>query len=163
VSEAESLAFNSAGDLFVANYYGDIYEYTPAGVQSFFASVLAGGVYGPIDGLAFNGAGDLFATTFQGGTITEITPGGVQSTFASGFIPQGLAFNSAGNLFAADFYNGNIYEYTPGGVQSTFASGLSDPEGLAFQGVTLPVPEPSALGLLALGVFGLTLMRRHQR
>ena len=67
------------------------------------------------------------------GNIYEFTPGGVQSTFASGLnYPAGLAFNSAGNLFVADIGSGNIYEFTPGGVQSTFASGLNTPEGLAF-------------------------------
>ena len=58
--------------------------------------------------------------------IYEFTPGGAQSTFASGLNdPDGLAFNSAGDLFAADIGSGNIYEFTPGGAQSTFASGLS--------------------------------------
>jgi len=55
-------------------------------------------------------------------------------------------------LFEAGYNSGNIYEFTPGGVQSLFASGLYYPTALAFQGVTLPVPEPSALGLLAVGV-----------
>ena len=59
------------------------------------------------------------------GYITEITPDGAQSTFASGLhVPYGLAFDSAGNLFVADVGSGNIYEFTPGGVRSTFASGL---------------------------------------
>ena len=84
--------------------------------------------------------------------------------FASGLDePYGLAFNSAGNLFEADYGSGNIYEYTPGGARSTFASGLNGPYGLAFQGETLPVPEPSALGLLAVGMFGITLLCRRQR
>jgi hypothetical protein len=60
--------------------------------------------------------------------------------------------------------SGDIYKYTPGGVQSTFASGLGDDIwDMAFQGEALPVPEPSALGLLAFGVFGMTFLRRHQR
>ena len=79
-----------------------------------------------------------------------------KSIFASGVVyPWGLAFNSAGDLFEAD-YSGHIYEFTPGGVQSTFASGLNDPIGLAFQ----PVPEPSALGLLAVGVTALLVRHR---
>jgi hypothetical protein len=71
--------------------------------------------------------------------------------------PLGLAFDSAGDLFEADYGSGNIYEYTPGGAQTTFASGLSNPAGLAFQ----PVPEPSALGLLAVGAAAF-LVRRHR-
>jgi hypothetical protein len=42
--------------------------------------------------------------------------------------PTGLAFNSAGDLFASDYTGGHIYEFAPGGV-----------------------PEPSVLGLLAVG------------
>lgn len=65
--------------------------------------------------------------------IYTITPGGTQSTFASGLnLSFGLAFNSAGDLFEANQYTGNVYEFTPGGVRSTFASGLAQPEGMAF-------------------------------
>ena len=130
---------------------GNIYEFTPGGMRSTFASGL---VY-PI-GLAFNSAGDLFEADWGTGHIYEFTPGGVQSTFASGLSgPFGLAFNSAGDLFEADSGSGNIYEFTPGGAQSTFASGLSDPTFFAFQ----PVPEPSAFALLAVGVTALFVCR----
>jgi hypothetical protein len=61
-----------------------------------------------------------------------------------------------------DLGGGNIYEFTPGGTQSTFASGLELPEGLAFQGETLPVPEPSALGLPAVGATALLVFRRRR-
>jgi len=157
----EALAFNSSGDLFEADDSGNIYEFTPGGVRSTFAS----GLNHPL-GLAFNSSGDLFVSDYYSGNIYEFTPGGVQSTFASGLSgPNGLAFNSAGDLFVANFTGGSITEFTPGGVQSTFASGLASdgPTVLAFQGESLPVPEPSALGLLAVGMFGITLLRRHQR
>ncbi|MGA9777605.1 MAG: PEP-CTERM sorting domain-containing protein [Verrucomicrobiia bacterium] len=57
--------------------------------------------------------------------------------------------------------SGIITEIAPGGAQSTFASGLQNPFGLAIQGETLPVPEPSALGLLAIGATAL-LVRCHR-
>jgi len=47
-------------------------------------------------------------------------------------------------------------------VQSTFASGLIHPYGLAFQNEPLPVPEPSALGLLAIGATVLLVHRRRR-
>ena len=161
---AYGLAFNSAGDLFEADadsgHFGNgtIYEFTPGGVQSTFASGFAA-----LRGLAVNSAGDLFVADYGSGTIYEFTPGGAKSTFASGLTgPVGLAFNSAGDLFEADVI-GTINEFTPGGVQSTFASGsVSTPFFLAFQGETLPVPEPSALGLLAVGAIAL-LVRYHGR
>jgi hypothetical protein len=48
-------------------------------------------------------AQNLFVADWSSDNIYEYTPGGAQSTFASGlFAPEGLAFNSAGNLFEAD-------------------------------------------------------------
>ena len=113
---------------------GHIYEFTPGGARSTFAS----GLSSPA-GLAFDSAGNLFEAdsgTYLFCHIYEFTPGGAQSTFASGLSSlRGLAFDSAGNLFAADADGGvglgDIYKFTPGGARSTFASGLH-PEGLAF-------------------------------
>ena len=77
--------------------------------------------------IAFSTQGQNLFVSYDGG-INEITPGRVQSIFASGLSgAEGLAFNSAGDLFEADYNSGNIYEFTPGGVQSTFASGLTGP------------------------------------
>src|SRR5208282_3396574 len=109
LTNPHGLAFNSAGNLFVAGYaqnngIGSIVEITPGGVQSTFAS----GLNGPW-GLAFNSAGDLFESDVSSGNIYEFTPGGVRSTFASGLVqPDGLAFNSAGDLFDADNVTGLI-------------------------------------------------------
>src|ERR1019366_8489237 len=67
---------------------GNIYEFTPGGAKSTFASGLIGSY-----ALAFNSQGDLFQSDFGNGNITEFTPGGVKSTFASGLnYPLGLAF-----------------------------------------------------------------------
>ena len=152
------LAFDRAGNLFEADALsGHIYKYTSGGARSTFAS----GLNGP-SGLAFDNAGDLFETDLGSGNIYEFTPGGARSTFATGlYRPNALAFNSAGNLFEADFASGNIYEFTPDGVQSTFAAGLPAPVELAFQGKLLPVPEPSALGLLAVGATAFLIRRRR--
>jgi hypothetical protein len=124
-----------AQNLFVSGGSGNIYEYTPGGVQSTFANNYAGAAY---SGLAFDSAGDLFVGDNHNGAIYEFKPGYIAGqtpiTFASG-LPgvTGLAFNSTGNLFVAIGADGNnIYEYTPGGVQSTFTTGLPDVEGLAF-------------------------------
>jgi len=105
-----------------------IYEFTPGGAQSTFAS----GLNYPA-GLAFNSAGDLFEVDGGSRNIYEFTPGGTQSTFASGLAPIALAFNSAGNLFVTTYY-GYIFEITPGGAQSFFAGGLGmgSAVGLAF-------------------------------
>ncbi len=68
-----------------------------------------------------------------GSTVSEVTPAGVVSTFASGFDdPDGLAFDAAGNLYVANYGNNTVSEVTPAGVVSTFASGFNEPDGLAF-------------------------------
>jgi WD40 repeat protein len=150
LNEPTALAFNSAGDLFAADNSGNIYNITQ-GKRTF-----ASGLSHP-EGLAFNSAGDLFVAAGGGSSVIyEFTPDGAQSTFASGlFYAYGLAFNSAGDLFVAA--SDSIIEITPDGAQSTFASGLHQALGVAFQ----PVPEPSALGLLAVGITAL-LVRRHR-
>src|SRR5207249_1402823 len=88
-----------AQNLFVASDTGNagggsVYEFTPNGVRSTFASGLAGA-------LAFDKAGNLFVLDF-GGKIHKFTTSGARTTFASGFNwAWPLAFDSAGNLFVA--------------------------------------------------------------
>jgi subtilisin-like proprotein convertase family protein len=130
------IAFDSAGNLYVANCLNDagsggyITEITPGGVQSTFAS------QADPKGMAFDKAGNLYVTDYHTGNIYKYTPAGVQSLFA--MVPNGcqaLAFDSAGNLYVNTTYGGGtetIVKITPGGVQSTFASGLSYIGGLAF-------------------------------
>jgi glucose/arabinose dehydrogenase len=129
------LTFDESGDLFALSLgsLGNIFEFTPAGTKSLYAS----GLSGPFD-LAFNNSGDLFVTegetAFPGNEIVEIAPGGgTPMTFATGLDePRGLAFNSAGDLFVANLGSSNIVEITPGGTKTVFASGLAGPVGLAF-------------------------------
>ena len=118
--------------LFVSDASGNIYEFTPGGSRTTFASGLS-----LPEGLVFNSAGNLFVADAKSVSIYEFTPDGVQSTFASGLgDPMGLAFNSAGELFEADSSSGNIYDFASGGTPSTFFSDPMhpgfDPRGLAF-------------------------------
>ena len=92
---AEGLAFNSAGILFVTTMgssgtggTGNIYTFTTNGAQSSFAS----GLKWPV-GMVFNSAGILFEANRASGNIYTFTTNGVQSTFVSGLSdPFGLAF-----------------------------------------------------------------------
>ena len=166
LGEPEGLAFNSAGNLFVADSYdGNIDEITPAGSITTFATGL-----GDENSLAFNSAGNLFAADYADGNIYAFTPGGIRSTFATGLNkPGGLAFSATGTLFASDA-SGNIYEYTPGGTRTTFASGIINPFALAFnaagdlyvgyggtgvgQGGILEITPGGARTIIATGLYG---------
>jgi sugar lactone lactonase YvrE len=146
LSIGAATANGAPNDLFVSvgNTAGSIYEYTPTGVQSVFASGLD-----RARGVAFDHASNLFV----GNTIRDvpnqtwhpqvikITPGGVQSLFATipdDFFIVDVAFDGSGNLFvvAADEtvaeLPATIYKITPGGVVSTFGSTPGLSYGLAF-------------------------------
>jgi hypothetical protein len=136
------LAFDTAGNLFVVDYYrsgllGDaaVYKITPNGVRTRFASGLSYLAY-----LAVDRAGNVFVADYDHGIIYEYKPTGSRATFASGLHhPVGMAFNRAGNLFVADnsagnIYQGRIYEYKPNGSRATFAvlNPSDRPADLAF-------------------------------
>lgn len=123
-----------AQNLYVTdNTSGNTYQITPGGVATAFAT---GSEFNME--LALNSAGDLFVANSANnvggnqGYITEITPDGVKSTFASGIDPQAIAFSSSRYLYEADYISGNIYEFAPSGTKSVFASGFTDPLSLAF-------------------------------
>jgi sugar lactone lactonase YvrE len=141
-----ALAFDSAGNLFVANVHtverdrtfnGDIYKFTPSGVRTTFAS----GPTNP-EALAFNNGGNLFVSDPGpgSGAIYKFTPSGVRSIFAGGFSWAGsLACDSAGNLFVADSPAHAIYKITPTGARSTFAA-TDGVNLLAFQPALISAP-----------------------
>jgi len=104
-----------------------IFEFTPDGEQSTFAS----GLSNP-EGLAFDSAGNLFVG--DGDAIYKFTPQGVRSTFALGLSsPYTIGCDNAGNLFVADG-NSDILKLTPEAVRTTFASGVSGFGGVAVDG-----------------------------
>lgn len=151
------MAFNSAGDLFVSDNSGmsPIYQFTPNGTRSTFATVSGEG----IGGLAFNSAGDLFVGA--GGTagyIYEFAPDPTRTTFASGLdTPVDLAFNQSGDLFVSEFGTAPYtLRFAPNGSRAGFTSAVGA-QGLAFQ-----VPEPSTLAIFAIWGF-LFACRRNVR
>ena len=117
-----------------------IYKFAPDGTRSVFAGPSAFDDDTVPFGLAFDSNGNLFVST-QGDpgndTILEFTPGGMESTFATGLTyPHGLAFDGSGNLFVAEDNpapDGDILKFAPGGGAPTvFASGIDLPEFLTF-------------------------------
>jgi sugar lactone lactonase YvrE len=153
LNRPSSLAFDAAGNLYVANQSaGNVLKITPSGASTIVA------IAGDPAGVAVDAQGDLFVSDDALDQIKKITPDGTVITFASGLNnPYGLAFDSSGYLYEADSGSGNIYKFDHTGGRTLFASGLSLPRDLAFQ----PIPEPSVPGLLMLALAAFAYNRRN--
>jgi hypothetical protein len=156
LSYPAGLAFDSRGNLFVANSAGSDsiteFAFTPGagatpGTFGTGKVVLNGGGLNGVTGLAFDSRGDLFVGNAHGNSITEFAAGNTLGTFGAGTValtggglsyPIGLAFDSRGDLFAANGNSNSITEFaagaTPGtfGATSTLSGGLAEPYDLAF-------------------------------
>ena len=115
-SEAGGLAFDAAGNLFVADGHS-ISKYAPDGTKSTFAA----GLKYPL-GLCFDREGNLFvsdgAVTDAKSSILKFTPDGKRTPFATGISSVGMAFDRSSNLFVSQ--GDSIFKFTPKGVKSTF-------------------------------------------
>ncbi len=78
VFNAEGMAIDGKGNLYVGNDLGLVYKVTSAGVVSTFASSLT-----DPSGVAIDGSGNLFVAN-SNYPIAEITPAGTASTFLTG-------------------------------------------------------------------------------
>ncbi len=92
LNKPNGLAINSSGDLFVALEEGTVYEFTPGGVRSTFAS----GLSTFLIGIMVDGAGNVFVSQAPSPSadIIEFTPAGSKTTFTTQVsYPQGLALS----------------------------------------------------------------------
>lgn len=120
VADPAGLAFDSSGNLFVANRLDNsIGKITPSGIGSIFVPASAG-LSGP-SGLAFDYSGNLYVACLNDNTVRKVTPDGTVSTFvtaAAGISgPEFLACDFVGNLYVAN--NWKVSKVTPDGTVST--------------------------------------------
>jgi hypothetical protein len=140
-----ALAFDSAGDLFVASGYGT-YKFTNnAGTLSSVATLFSSD---DSFSLAFDSSGNLFLGSY--GIVEYVNAAGTLSstpvTVYDGGYAYGMAFDSHDNLFVSDIAgSGNLYELTNN------AGTLSSTPGILIGGfyasslAFLPVAPPSKL------------------
>jgi len=123
------LAFDRAGNLYVANYGGGtIVKITTNGI----GSVFAGGLDSPYP-IAMDGDGNIFVANHEDHDIWKFDTNGVGTLFADSNLeyPAGLAFDRDGLLYVAN-NDGTIWRFDTNGVGSLFTEGLQNPFGLAF-------------------------------
>ena len=161
IKNAQGLAFDSAGNLYVGEFFnGDVIKIATNGTASVFAT----GLSEPA-GLAFDAAGNLYVANGNTNIITKITSaGGTGTVFYKGALlndPRGLTVDGSGNLYVANEGFGvgtnTIAElYAAGGNTGTvLVSGLGNPEFVAL-------PEPSTYAFMAAGMAGLLAFRRRR-
>ncbi len=134
LNEPAGLAFDGAGQLFIANHgsgmmrQGNILKISPTGERLLFAEDLNGPT-----ALAFDAQGDLYVSEFHGNRILRITPAGLVSVFVDNIpTPAALAFDLNGYLYTASSTEGTVYRVSPMGNVELFARGLIVPSDLAF-------------------------------
>ena len=141
-----ALAFDRAGNLFVADHDNDmIREVSALGIVSTFAGTgVAGSMDGPgataqfsaPQGTVFDASGNLYIPDLGNNEVRIISPAGIVGTYAgTGAVgsadgpaasatfnaPSGIAIDAAGNIYVSDTSNQKIRKITPAGTVSTLA------------------------------------------
>lgn len=160
----EGLAFRSDGVLFASGGTG-IYTVNPATG----AATLLGSTGGPASAgdVAFDASGNLYMSDISGNLVgidqttgagTIIGATGFFSVFGLAFA-DGTMFGTAGEeIFAINLATGAgtfLSDYTS-------SPGLTGANGATALAVSEAVPEPSTIGLLALGIGGILLGGRRR-
>jgi hypothetical protein len=102
-----------------------------------------------------------YGTDLGGLTIT-LTDTTTSSTLLNVLNPvtyeEESCYEQTNYTFAVD--PGHVYEFAVSGYSDSFDE---DDTSLNISALVTSVPEPASLSLLAVGMFGITLLRRHQR
>lgn len=136
IGAPQALAFDSAGDLFVANELGSVNVYAPPYAQA--PTAISQGINHP-QALALDARGDLFVANGNGSnTVTLYSQpygGAPAATISAGVNdPVALALDPAGDLFVVNAAANSVTVYAPPytGEPATISKGLSAPNSLAL-------------------------------
>ena len=146
VTDPQSIAFNGAGQLFIANGSSIV-----TADESTQPTVFATGLLAP-EGLAFNAAGTLyFADSNSLYAASAQTPPAV---IAGPFIaPAGVTTDSAGNIYIANAGTNQVSVVSPQGIVSAFAgTGASGYAGDLGYATSAQLADPSGVWMDPTGV-----------
>ncbi|WP_184550602.1 gliding motility-associated C-terminal domain-containing protein [Mucilaginibacter sp. FT3.2] len=128
-----ALAADVAGNLYVADQGNNlIRKITPDGTVTTYAgnglfgftnaSTALSASFNTPTGVGIDVAGNLYVSDAGNGVIRKITPAGVVSTFATGFVfPRELRVDGSGNVYVCDQNSNFVKRISPAGVVSSVA------------------------------------------
>ncbi len=136
ISAPQALAFDSTGNLFVANLPGNVTVYAPP--YGSVSTTIANGVNHP-QALALDSRGNLFVANGSGSnTVTAYSPpygGSPMATISSGVgDPVSVAVNQSSDLFVVNQASNTVTIYQPPYISppTVISKGLNAPNSLAL-------------------------------
>jgi sugar lactone lactonase YvrE len=162
MAEPEGMAFDSAGNLYIAdNQLSVVFKITPSGIATVFASngskgfsgdggsATAAGLLEP-EAVAADAAGNIYIADFHNERIRKVDRTGRITTFAGGGAtdeadgipatssklsePDGVTVDSTGSLYLAEGGTCRIRKVTPDGIIHNIGNANSDGGGYSGDG-----------------------------
>jgi DNA-binding beta-propeller fold protein YncE len=137
LARPQGLAFNTSGDLFVANYdTSTVAGFASDGTYLPGSSIPSTNVQNPF-GIAFDASGNLFVANVTGGSVSKFNAAGTyQGAISSNLSsPTGVAVDTSGNLHVANAGDNTISKFDAAGnylAAGSISGNLDSPYGLAF-------------------------------
>ena len=145
LSDPEALAFDSSGNLYVANNGNNtVIKFAPGSTTA--SATYSAGLSEP-EALAFDSSGNLYVANFGNATVSKFAPGSTtaSATYSAGLSePEALAFDSSGNLYVANMAN----------TMSKFAPGSTTAQRHIPPVCTIPAPWRSTPAATVRGQYG---------
>lgn len=137
LSRPQGLAFDNAGDLFVASYdTSTVASFDSSGTYRPGNSIPSTHLQNPY-GIAFDAAGNLFAVNGSGGSVSRFDAAGAYQGIISSNLssPTGVAIDASSNLYVANAGNNTIAKFDAAGnylPTGSISGNLDSPFGLTF-------------------------------